>query len=572
MENQTIQYQSIPGNIKYEELIVSIEQGQIKIPQFQRKFVWNIEETAGLIDSILRGYPIGTFIIWWTNDRLRSIRNIGSFNFPNTPEGNMVQYVLDGQQRITSLYVAFKGEKIKDENGRETDYSEIYVNLAAKPNDMIVLTKKSVIPESQLIRLVDLIGGSITLLDKYRDYWDVIEKYQKIVKGYTFSKIDVKKPPIEIATEIFTRINVRGRTLSLFEIMTAKTYDESQNFDLSEKYDALLKELERVHYDTVSASTILQAISVCLKKECDRKTILGLGKQEFIDHWEDVKNALECAIDYLRDFYRIPVSQLLPYDSLLVPLTYYFFKLKKPRPDTEQEYLLQDYFWRSVLTFRFSSATETKLAQDIKRMNEILEDKQPKYDEPVDISVDFIRNHGFFATGSAFIKGMLCLLAYQQPLSFKNNASVRISNDYLKQANSKNYHHFFPKAYMQKAHPEIEYGIINHIGNITIVDDFLNKREIRDNAPSIYIGRFCKENHNLETALNSHMISAQSDWGVFENDYLKFLQNRLTWFSKELENRIIVTQADRIENPEEKMKDQTNKGGHYDSHHLQKRP
>ena len=105
MDNQVSQYQSLPGNMLYNNLISNIEQGQIKIPQFQRKFVWSIEETAGLIDSILKGYPIGTFIIWETNDRLRSVRNIGNFQFPDTPDGNTVQYVLDGQQRMTSLYV-----------------------------------------------------------------------------------------------------------------------------------------------------------------------------------------------------------------------------------------------------------------------------------------------------------------------------------------------------------------------------------------------------------------------------------------------------------------------------------
>lgn len=76
MDNQVSQYQSLPGNMLYNNLISNIEQGQIKIPQFQRKFVWSIEETAGLIDSILKGYPIGTFIIWETNDRLRSVRTI----------------------------------------------------------------------------------------------------------------------------------------------------------------------------------------------------------------------------------------------------------------------------------------------------------------------------------------------------------------------------------------------------------------------------------------------------------------------------------------------------------------
>ena len=57
MDNQVSQYQSLPGNMLYNNLISNIEQGQIKIPQFQRKFVWSIEETAGLIDSILKGYP-----------------------------------------------------------------------------------------------------------------------------------------------------------------------------------------------------------------------------------------------------------------------------------------------------------------------------------------------------------------------------------------------------------------------------------------------------------------------------------------------------------------------------------
>ena len=58
MDNQVSQYQSLPGNMLHNNLISNIEQGQIKIPQFQRKFVWSIEETAGLIDSILKGLSL----------------------------------------------------------------------------------------------------------------------------------------------------------------------------------------------------------------------------------------------------------------------------------------------------------------------------------------------------------------------------------------------------------------------------------------------------------------------------------------------------------------------------------
>ena len=545
MDNQVSQYQSLPGNMLYNNLIANIEQGQIKIPQFQRKFVWSIEETAGLIDSILKGYPIGTFIIWETNDRLRSIRNIGNFQFPDTPDGNTVQYVLDGQQRMTSLYVALRGAKLKDDNGQITDYSEIYVNLTAKSGDPLVLTDKTGYQNAQIIRFVDLLNGSLSLLlSKYKDYIDEIDAYRKAVQTYQFSKIDVKNAPIEVATEIFTRINIGGKPLTLFEIMAAKTYDEAKKFDLSEKYDTLVENLSNVDYDTISSSTVLQAVSVCLVKECTRKSILNLEKQKFIDIWPQVESAFESAVDYLRSFYKIPVSQLLPYDALLVPFTYYFFH-HKDIPAGLQQDLLQDYFWRCVLTSRFSSAAETKLTQDVKQIDKILNDEQPVYDVPIDISAEFIRNHGYFSAGSAFIKGMLCLLAYQQPVSFQNNGIVHIANDWLKQANSKNYHHFFPKAYMRKVHPEVEDWLVNHIGNITIVDDFLNKRSIRDRAPSKYISEYMAKNADLEKALNSHLISTVSGWGVLEDDYPTFFQNRLNWFSKELKGRVIVTQADR---------------------------
>lgn len=545
MDNQVSQYQSLPGNMLYNNLIANIEQGQIKIPQFQRKFVWSIEETAGLIDSILKGYPIGTFIIWETNDRLRSIRNIGNFQFPDTPDGNTVQYVLDGQQRMTSLYVALRGAKLKDDNGQITDYSEIYVNLTAKSGDPLVLTDKTGYQDAQIIRFVDLLNGSLSLLlSKYKDYIDEIDAYRKAVQTYQFSKIDVKNAPIEVATEIFTRINIGGKPLTLFEIMAAKTYDEAKKFDLSEKYDTLVENLSNVDYDTISSSTVLQAVSVCLVKECTRKSILNLEKQKFIDIWPQVESAFESAVDYLRSFYKIPVSQLLPYDALLVPFTYYFFH-HKDIPAGLQQDLLQDYFWRCVLTSRFSSAAETKLTQDVKQIDKILNDEQAVYDVPIDVSAEFIRNHGYFSAGSAFIKGMLCLLAYQQPVSFQNNGIVHIANDWLKQANSKNYHHFFPKAYMRKVHPEVEDWLVNHIGNITIVDDFLNKRSIRDRAPSKYISEYMAKNADLEKALNSHLISTVPGWGVLEDEYQTFFQNRLNWFSKELKGRVIVTQADR---------------------------
>src|SRR3989338_8930949 len=97
-----------PVSISFTNLIRDIENGMIKIPNFQREFVWPIKKTINLLDSISKGYPIGSFLIWETNERLLDLRNIGDMPLPETPEGNVVKYVLDGQQRITSLFACMK--------------------------------------------------------------------------------------------------------------------------------------------------------------------------------------------------------------------------------------------------------------------------------------------------------------------------------------------------------------------------------------------------------------------------------------------------------------------------------
>lgn len=535
-------FQPTPGTLQYNMLIHDIEKGLIKIPQFQRQFVWSKEESARLLDSIMKGYPIGTFILWKTKERLRSIRNIGGLMLPDTPDGDFVQYVLDGQQRMTSLYVSMKGAKIETDDGKVVDYSDIYVDLEAKDEEQLIITDISNRNASELLRFTDLLTGGFSLATKYPNYLEKLEKYSNMFKTYLFSTILVNDAPIDVATEIFTRINVGGKSLSVFEIMVAKTYDSVLNFDLAEKYDELLERLATINYETIPSSTVLQAVSVCLVGECSKKQILQLDKTKFINAWNDVISAFESAAEYFKNYYRIPVSQLLPYDGLLIPFTYYFYRHKDKPIGNHQKYL-QDYFWRTVLNSRFSNALETKIGQDIKRIDLILKDELSAYDQGVDITVESLSYNGWFSTGTAYIKGFLCLLAYQQPLSFIDNSLVNINNNWLKQANSKNYHHFFPTAYLEKKGEER--ASINHIANITIVDDFLNKRKIKDKAPSTYIKDFMKLNPHINEALATHLIDEPASCGITTNDYDLFFQKRLERYSKELEKRLLLQSYDR---------------------------
>ena len=194
------------------------------------------------------------------------------------------------------------------------------------------------------------------------------------------------------------------------------------------------------------------------------------------------------------------------------------------------------------LSGRYSYASEGKLAQDVRRVDLILEDQQPTYDYSVDTSADFIRDNGWFGTGRSFIKALLCLLTYHQPKSFDNDALVHTSNDWLKQGNSKNYHHFFPKAYMRKKLGRDEWTV-NHIANITIVDDFLNKRKIKDKPPATYMEKFAESNPNLTETMESHLIDLDG-FGVWENDYDRFFRERCEAFAKELEQRVIPQPVD----------------------------
>ena len=524
----------------FSALIHQIETGAIKIPQFQRSFVWDRHKSAKLLDSLLKGYPIGTFIFWRTKEELRSIRNLGSVELPPTPGGDYTHYVLDGQQRLTTLFATVKGLQV-DRNGRIEDFSQMYVDLDANNDGDLVLTDVSEKEQLSFISVRDLLSAEFTALAGFpKCYHNKMQSYKRILEGYNFSVIIVPEAEIDVATEIFTRINVTGQPLSVFEIMVAKTYSAERNFDLRERTSVLMEELAEVGYGTIPDIAILQAVSAVMVKECSKKEILKLDKERFIDAWPKAAEAVMAAVDYFRLVFRIPVSQLLPYKALIVPFAY-FFSQQPDRPAGDTQKYLIDLFWRVSLGGYYSQSLESRLAQDIRRVDAVLEERMPGYDYPVDTRKEFILDNGWFNTGRSFIKAILCVLAARQPLSFVDNSEVNIGNDWLKQANSRNYHHFFPKAYLRRQgwHEDLS----NHIGNITIVDDFLNKREIKSKKPSVYMGEFRRRNPALADTMHTHLINVDK-YGIWDDDYKRFLDRRCAAIARELSLKVIRQDID----------------------------
>ena len=527
---------------KYEHLFNDIDRGIIKLPKFQRDFVWGKEQTASLIDSVLKGYPIGTFILWKTKEELRHFKNIGNANLPAKRKGDYVQYVLDGQQRITSLYAVRKG-LIITKDGVEIDYKDITIDLNKKSesDENIVLTFAE--EEGNTISVYKLLNGIFTeFLDEYdKESLRKIEIYKQRLTGYDFSTILITEYPLDIACDIFTRINTGGTELSLFEIMVAKTYDHKLNFDLAEEYDKLIdsknseKDLITANYETIPSQVILQCISAHLTKQIRRKDILKLNKTKFIKEWLTVKEGIFTAIDYFRSYFRIKVSRILPYNILLVPFTYFFIKNKFKNPTKIQNKLLSQYFWWASLSSRFSNAQESKIASDLKKIDKILKGQQPSYrGEEVNLIEEDLMYH-WFSTGDAFCKTILCLYSYFEPKSFGSNSIINLDNSWLKAANSRNYHHFFPKSHLKGR--GFELWEANTIVNITLIDAYTNKNVIRTKPPKTYLKKFIKENDNFEESMSSHLIRVDT-YGIWEDDYEMFLKKRAHKILLEINKRL----------------------------------
>ena len=535
-----------PDSIRgYNVLINRIEEGIIRIPKFQRGFVWSIEATAKLLDSILKGYPIGSFILWETDKRVTDAKEIGGLILRPPHDGEKISYVLDGQQRIASLFVAYRGEKIRREGEKkETDYGSIAIDLEAHQEEdepIVVVNPNS----NRRVSLSDVLNYDYPKGKEIENEFGsekakLVEGYKEAFHAYSFSTVVFNKSDINSAIDVFTRINTGGKKLTLFEIMSAKTYDERQRFDMQKKWKKFIGEVKKSNYGSISSSLVLNLLALTLgdgeTKECKRQVTLDLDKQKIIDSWERVTSALKESIIYCKQDLLIPVSQLLPYDALLVPLAYFFYHKERHKMSSQQSKQMQQLFWRTALSHRYSGASETRLAQDIRNVvDRILEgncEEPPKYDYRVVIEPQDLIERA--ASSDSFCKAVLCLLASREPKSFCDGSKINLGDNALKSSNLKNCHHFFPKAHLKRK------GIsnANSLMNITLISDRDNKKRIRDKAPSVYIGEFQQNGDTtIEEALETHFIS-RDGFGIDEDDYNAFLQARADRICKALRAKI----------------------------------
>ena len=124
-----------------------------------------------------------------------------------------------------------------DREERIDDFADMYIDLAAVEDQDLVVTDHGVKNPESIVKVNQLLNADLTFLANYpRKYHDQLSRYKRAIESYAFSVILVREAPIDVATEIFTRINVTGQSLSTFQIMVAKMFDAKRNFDLAEEY------------------------------------------------------------------------------------------------------------------------------------------------------------------------------------------------------------------------------------------------------------------------------------------------------------------------------------------------
>lgn len=515
------------GTVAIRTAIERILSGTIRIPAFQRGFVWTTDNISFLMDSIYRNYPIGSILLWRTRESLAKERDLGPFSLPKPEKEYPVDYVLDGQQRLTSIFSVFQ-TSLKANSSTES--FDIYFDLQAPDGALEDQFVSIFEPDSDASRYFPLraifdttrffeIANGLSEENKNK----VIElqrRFQEFQMNLDVIEFDNKD---EIAI-IFERVNRAGIRLDAFQLLSAWTW--SSEFDLNESISDLASELEPFGFYDLSSdpNLMMKCFAAVVKGDAQLKDVVSLHGPTVRDRFDEIKNGILGAIDFLKTQLSIESLSLMPYPAMLVPLAAFFATSAASgvHPNDKQREAIITWYWRSCLSRRYSSGVGRAHSADIALMNSLKSGNEPeilKTVRPIDTTF-FIENR--FSIGNVNSKIMINILSQKQPVSLLSGAKIDLST-VLQKANRNEFHHIFPRAHLKRSGFDNEK--INAIANICFLSKSDNNR-IKDKEPRDYASMMThdKKDEILETNLIPTGFSSLS--------YDEFLIKRADLISK----------------------------------------
>jgi uncharacterized protein with ParB-like and HNH nuclease domain len=453
-----------------------------QIPTFQREVVWEKENVKKLWDSIYKFYPLGSILIWKTNLRLQNHRHIGGHeitdpNFTRTE----YQYILDGQQRTTSLLTSLYGGSIENRPGFDPT---IYVDLTIQSDNEIDdesyknrflfwdeiddrngeirqnIPRKKKYDEGLIVKLID-IKTNFSVVEKrlvenpsgdYKDYDNPVRKelrrLKEILDNYRISFIEVKGIQVAEVCQIFERINQAGKPLSIFDIVVAKTFKPKTltdpGFYLRELIDDF-RNTNRSEFLAIGDLDYLQVLAIIINRHIVNSGVHNITDRylneiktdQILEVWEDAKKAILKAFDFFENHLHIKTPFLIPFRYFYLTVANYFYKNDNPNYS-----FLSQYFWYYSFHNDDLLSNTTHLFQHVDFLDKEKQKRHYQFGRFL-IDKEKLRSSSYSSRGR-LSRAILSLYASHQPRDWEHcNKEVLVQNLFFS-TDKPNLHHVFP--------------------------------------------------------------------------------------------------------------------------------
>ena len=358
----------LSGETRVADLIKEIKRGGLILPEFQRGYVWSRDQVRSYLNSLYRGYPSGSFLIWRTPTPPK-VRGDSL-----TDDSTSYRLILDGQQRLTSLFALLEGEPPPFYEGEKL-FFDIHFNVVTeefayykagvmKNNpDWIAVTaffKKGLAGFLEEVSSLDD--------DARRFYFGNMTKLTALdrIKDYNYYQKDLTELDMDRVVEVFNLVNSSGTRLSKSDLALAHIC--SMWPEARERFRQAQLEYghERFGFDLnfFTRCTSIVATGSALYDPLYKTPI-----DKVRDAWPRVRKALDYLLNVLRGEAYIDTSSSLPSEMVLVPMVSYLAINGKPHFDSDAEKRnFLHWMYAAMMWARYSGSTDTKLQADIEAL------------------------------------------------------------------------------------------------------------------------------------------------------------------------------------------------------------
>ena len=362
--------QTISSFEKYAVLSRRIDCGEVRIPHFQRGIVWDAKKTAALFDSILKGVPFGKITLWESSIALEEDRVIAP---TRTAESfSFFKYVLDGQQRITSIYKTFHA---LEEEYR--DYRRIYVDLTVSPKNFTLEPLcffKNSNDNSKHFPIYILFSENLRNLVRGMGFEDEEEDnlfdYKEKLDNFDIHFDTIKTENQEVAASVFVAINNGSSRLTETDLMAAILFDQESDWYFHSKSKQLMEEAAARNFE-MKPKRQLQLLSLVCFGNYHPKSISQLSPRQVIPLWSRFRLAMNQTIDYITTDLKINKMSDLTTGSLFNTIFFFFYRNRR-NPNLLQRKNMHKLILSSGLLQNYATSTVDAVRNDAQVISRII--------------------------------------------------------------------------------------------------------------------------------------------------------------------------------------------------------